>query len=443
MTLHFGTDGMRGVANRELTPSIAFGIGRYLGHGLGKRNKILVGQDTRLSSPMLEAAIVAGLLSSGAEVKRLGVIPTAMISYLMGNDLSIDYGIMISASHNPFPDNGIKVLCRGGEKLPTSLEKEIEAFLDGTDNLPLPEGDGLGRLERGEDEKASFVSYVSGLVDVKKAAPRVLLDCANGSDSYYAKRIFEAWGCDVTAINDTPTGTNINSACGSTHLESLGAAIKNGNYDLGFAFDGDADRVMGMTGEGRLIDGDTQVFMKALMLKKACKLPSNTIVLTPMSNLGLVEALAEEGIKTEEVGVGDRNIQLRLVENGYILGAEPSGHVIHKDLLPTGDGMISASQVVKCFAEDKETFEKAVSFFRYPHYLYNIRFADRLAAEEGMKNPIFLDKKAAYEQSLSGRGRLYLRASGTEPLLRIYVEAVTEEEAKSVALDLASPFKEE
>lgn len=443
MTLHFGTDGMRGVANRELTPSIAFGIGRYLGHGLGKRNKILVGQDTRLSSPMLEAAIVAGLLSSGAEVKRLGVIPTAMISYLMGNDLSIDYGIMISASHNPFPDNGIKVLCRGGEKLPTSLEKEIEAFLDGTDNLPLPEGDGLGRLEGGEDEKASFVSYVSGLVDVKKAAPRVLLDCANGSDSYYAKRIFEAWGCDVTAINDTPTGTNINSACGSTHLESLRAAIKNGNYDLGFAFDGDADRVMGMTGEGRLIDGDTQVFMKALMLKKACKLPSNTIVLTPMSNLGLVEALAEEGIKTEEVGVGDRNIQLRLVENGYILGAEPSGHVIHKDLLPTGDGMISASQVVKCFAEDKETFEKAVSFFRYPHYLYNIRFADRLAAEEGMKNPIFLDKKAAYEQSLSGRGRLYLRASGTEPLLRIYVEAVTEEEAKSVALDLASPFKEE
>ena len=440
MTLHFGTDGMRGVANRELMPSIAFGIGRYLGHGSGKKRKVLVGQDTRLSSPMLEAAIVAGLLSSGAEVKRLGVIPTAMISYLMGKDASFDYGIMISASHNPFPDNGIKVLCRGGEKLPTSLEKEIESFLEGKDELPLPEADGLGRVEDGEEEKASFVSYVSGLIDVKGSAPKILLDCANGSDSYYAKRIFEAWGCKVAAINDSPNGTNINNGCGSTHLESLEAAVKGGGYDLGFAFDGDADRVMGMTGDGRLIDGDSQVFMKALMLKKAGKLPSDTVVLTPMSNLGLVEALTREGIKTEEVGVGDRNIQLRLIEKGYILGAEPSGHVIHKDLLPTGDGLISASQVVKCFSADKETFEKAVSFFRYPHYLYNIRFADRAAAEEGMKNPLFLEKKAAYEKSLAGRGRLYLRASGTEPLLRIYVEAVTEEEAKSVALDLASAF---
>ncbi len=440
MMLHFGTDGMRGVANRELTPSIAFGIGRYLGHGKEERKKVLVGEDPRLSSPMLEAAIVAGLLSSGAEVRRLGVVPTAMISYLMGKDRSFDYGIMISASHNPFEDNGIKVLTKGGEKIATSLEKDIEAFLEGKDGLPLPEGSGLGRVVQGDQEKALFVSYVSSLLDVRACAPKVLLDCANGSDSLYAKEVFEAWGCRVTSINDAPNGTNINNGCGSTHLECLEKALREGNYDLGFAFDGDADRVMGMTGDGRLIDGDSQLFMKALMLKKCGKLPSNTVVLTPMSNLGLLDALSHEGIKAEEVGVGDRNIQLRLLEKGYVLGAEPSGHVIHLDLLPTGDGMISASQVVKCFADDREAFEKAVSFFRYPHYLYNIRFADRAAAEEVMKNPLFLAKKDACEKELAGRGRLYLRASGTEPLLRIYVEALTQEEAERIALDLASAF---
>lgn len=431
--IHFGTDGMRGRANSELTASIAYRIGRFMGKGDGEKPKrVLLGMDTRLSSPMLYCSIEAGLLSSGADVVSLAVVPTAMVSFLMEKDRGYDYGVMVSASHNPFFDNGIKVLMRGGEKLSTALEKEIEKSLIGADALPFPDGEGLGRVRDGEDERRSFVSYVSSLVDVHGKGVRVLLDCSNGSDSFYARKIFENWGCIVESINDKPDGVNINAGCGSTHIEALKKAFSAGDYDLGFAFDGDADRVIGMSKDGE-IDGDAQLFMKAVSLKEKGILPSNKAVVTPMSNLGLIEALAKEGIDVAEVGVGDRNIQAELFAHGYAIGAEPSGHVIHFDLLPTGDGMISASQVVSCFAERRDIFEKALSYFRYPHVLENVRFESREEAKKASRNEAFIAERALIESEIEGEGRVFLRSSGTEPLFRIYVECRTEEKARSYA----------
>ncbi len=440
--LRFGTDGIRGVANVELTPETAFRIGRFLGSYQGIPRRIIVGEDTRISSPLLSSSLESGLLSSGGTVSMLGVVPTALVSFALLNDRRIDYGIMISASHNPFPDNGIKILSSGGEKLSSELEREIEAFLSSQDNLPRPSGSSIGTLKDGGECIDGFVNYLKGIFRHEGRPVDVLVDCANGSASAYAHDVFSAWGLNPTLINHSPNGTNINENCGSTHIKALLGEKKNESHDLAFAFDGDADRVLALDREGHLIDGDAQLFMKALILKEKGLLTGNKVVITPMSNLGLLEALGREGISTIEVGVGDRHIQAALIAGGYLVGAEPSGHVIHMDMLPTGDGMLSSSQILDCYLNHPEIYRKAVSYFRYPHYLHNVRFPNREVAEKALGNESFKSLSARLEKRLQGHGRLFLRSSGTEPLLRIYVECDKESEAKSIALELASVFGE-
>lgn len=433
MLKYFGTDGVRGVANKTLTATMAYRIGRCLGqYPHGAKNKVLLCRDTRISGDMLEMAVVAGLLASGSDVYDEDICTTPSISYLVKKE-NFDFGVMISASHNPYTDNGIKIFNHEGEKLEDSIEEVIEAYMDRpADDLPMPEDGKIGRYHNGEFLKKEYVDWLAKKAIGDFAGLKVLVDCANGSASYVAPLLYQKIGLDATFMSASPDGLNINAGCGSTHLEALQAAFKKGGYDLAFAFDGDGDRFMALSPEGRVIDGDAMIFLNALAMRKAKTLHQNRVVLTVMSNFGLRKALEENKIDYDTVTVGDKYVQARLKEKGLSLGGEQSGHIIFLDDLNTGDGLLSSLKLLNLFVKEKEIFAQLPKFVVYPQVLENVHFASTSAMQAVASSEGLLHLVKEEESILQGKGRLLVRPSGTKPLLRVMAEAMDKELCQNV-----------
>ena len=438
MGKYFGTDGVRGIANDKLTSRLAYRIGRFLGqYPNGKKTKILIGRDTRLSGSMLDCALISGVTSSGGDVYELGVTTTPSISYLVENG-DYDFGVMISASHNPFFDNGIKIFSPNGEKCPADIEAEIEKYIDSdNDYLPLPKNAGLGRLIIAQSEVEKYLDYIASKAKGDYSKIRALIDCANGSASVTAKRVFiDRLGLNADIIFDKFDGTNINNNCGSTHLENLKMKVKKGGYDIGIAFDGDADRCLFVDEDGNDVDGDMTMYVNAMFLKKAGKLTDNKIVLTVMSNLGLKKVLEQKGLSYEEVSVGDKYVQAKLKEKHLSLGGEQSGHVIFNEDLNTGDGMLTAIHTLNVMcAENASLKQLNADFVKYPQVLQNVGVSNKEAI---MENQDLKNRIKVLEDGLNGDGRILVRPSGTEQLVRVMVEAKSIEICKSIAGELVS-----
>ncbi len=425
MGKYFGTDGARGLANQELTARIAYKIGRFLGqYPNGKKNKILIARDTRLSGDMLLASLVAGITSSGSDVYDEGISSTPSISYLV-NRFNFDYGIMISASHNPYYDNGIKIFSPQGEKLSSDIELLIEEYIDSNiDYLPTSPNV-LGRWIKDDNLINEYIDFL-----YKKGGDfsffKVLVDCANGSSSAIIPILFKKFNLSFDCINCSPNGININEQCGSTHLKSLKDSIANKDYDIGFAFDGDADRLLIVAPNGKVVDGDAILYACAKNLKANNKLNNNKIVITVMSNIGLKKALDKEEIGYEITSVGDKYVQAKLKEDKLSLGGEQSGHIIFLDDLNTGDGILTAIKVLTIMKESKKSILDLIDGLTiYPQKLRNVAVVNKnyILSHEGLKNLI----NKLENEVLKGNGRILLRASGTESLIRVMCEAPTNE----------------
>ncbi|ABB14038.1 phosphoglucosamine mutase [Carboxydothermus hydrogenoformans] len=418
----FGTDGVRGVANRDLTPELAYKLGRAAAYVLKKKYNgqgIVVGKDTRISGDMLETALAAGILSVGLNVLRVGVMPTPAIAYLT-RELKATAGAVISASHNPMEDNGIKFFSGSGFKLPDEVEEEIEKYVLGEKEIPIrPIGAEIGRVREISDAVLLYKSFAKNTVELPFSGLRVVVDCANGAASYVAPKIYEELGAEVIPIFNTPDGTNINANCGSTHPEALMRAVVEEGAHLGLAHDGDADRVLAVDEKGNLVDGDQIMVIIGKYLKKKGLLKNNRIVVTVMSNLGLKKAFAREGIEVLETKVGDRYVLEEMLKNGAIIGGEQSGHIILLDHNTTGDGIITALQLMQVIvAEGKKLSELAQEMPKFPQVLKNVRVLDKekiMASEE-------LAKAIARGEKKLGEGRILVRPSGTEPLIRVMAE---------------------
>ncbi|MGL4336423.1 MAG: phosphoglucosamine mutase [Turicibacter sp.] len=428
MGKYFGTDGIRGVANTELTPEFTMKLGRILGHHLKSKNtrpKVLIGRDTRISGELLENALIAGLVSSGADVLTLGVITTPGVAYLTKH-LEVEAGIMISASHNPVQDNGIKIFSHNGYKLSDDEENEIELMIDTEDNLPRPIAGEIGRIEDFQMGSQKYVNFVKGTVGGTKLTDlKVVLDCANGASSSLAAQLFAALDADIVTISANPDGVNINDNCGSTHPENLAKEVVKHNADLGFAFDGDCDRLIAVDSLGNIIDGDHIMFIVGRYLNENGLLNKGTVVSTVMSNLGFYNGVKEFGLESVQTAVGDRYVLEEMLKNGYNFGGEQSGHLIFLDYGTTGDGMLSAVQLAKIVAEKQTSLaDLAKDMKKYPQLLKNLRVEDKKAM---MTNEAILAVIAEVEAEMNGRGRVLVRPSGTEPLVRVMVEAETQE----------------
>ena len=440
----FGTDGVRGLANRDLTPRLAMDLGdaaaRVLvgaGGGRARRPRAVVARDTRLSGAMLAQAVAAGLAGAGVDVEGVDVLPTPGLAYLTASQ-DVDLGVMISASHNPMPDNGIKFFARGGYKLEDSLEDGIESILGGQWQRPV--GDAVGRIEDAAEMSGAYVDHLVGSIDASLAGLRIVVDCANGATSDVAPEALRRAGADVVVINASPDGININASCGSTHPEQLQAAVVASGADFGMAFDGDADRCLAVDAEGRLVDGDQIMGLLAIAMKARGELDSNALVVTVMSNLGLILAMREAGIATVQTAVGDRYVLEAMRMGGYVLGGEQSGHVINLNHATTGDGTLTALLVAAEVARTGRTLaELAGVVRRLPQTLVNVSGVDRAAAST---DPRLADAVHAAEERLGTTGRVLLRPSGTEPLVRVMVEAATQDEADAIAHELADVVKE-
>ena len=421
MGKYFGTDGVRGEANVELTPELAFKLGRFGGYVLSQHEteapKVFVGRDTRISGEMLESALVAGLLSVGIHVYKLGVLATPAVAYLVKTE-GASAGVMISASHNPALDNGIKFFGGDGFKLDDEKEAEIEALLDADeDTLPRPSAEGLRKYE------GYLVSTGTPLEGMK-----VALDTANGAASTSARQIFADLGAQLTVIGETPDGLNINLNVGSTHPETLQEVVKESGSAIGLAFDGDSDRLIAIDENGEIVDGDKIMYIIGKYLSEKGQLAQNTIVTTVMSNLGFHKALDREGINKVVTAVGDRYVVEEMRKSGYNLGGEQSGHVILMDYNTTGDGQLSAVQLTKIMKETgKSLSELAAEVTIYPQKLVNIRVENAMK-EKAMEVPVIKDIIEKMEEEMAGNGRILVRPSGTEPLLRVMAEAPTTEE---------------
>lgn len=416
---YFGTDGVRGVANEKLTALMAFKIGQYLGYSFAGNN-IIIGSDTRASKDMFASALSAGLTSAGANVYLVGVCPTPCISYLTKNR-DFKAGIMISASHNPFYDNGIKIFNEFGEKINASLEKAIEEYIDDLRSIKLATSQEIGQVIDYSQGIEDYLSYLMSTTNQDLSNFKILVDCANGSASYISVELLEKLNIKADIIACQPDGYNINFDCGSTHLENLTKAIKNGSYDLGIAFDGDADRMLVVDNQGHHIDGDLIMYVCALALIQQNRLKDNSIVTTVMSNLGFYNALDNAGIKYEQTAVGDKYVYERLVEKDLSLGGEQSGHIIFKEFASTGDGLLSMIQLLSALnylEKDLTSILSAVEI--YPQILVNVKVEDKdlILNDESLKARI-----VEIEKELDKKGRVLLRASGTEPLIRVMVEA--------------------
>ncbi|HJQ47908.1 MAG TPA: phosphoglucosamine mutase [Amycolatopsis sp.] len=433
----FGTDGVRGLANAELTPELTLAVAasaaRVLAaHDRSHRPVAVVGRDPRASGEMLESAVVAGLAAAGADVLRAGVQPTPAIAHLVGA-LEADLGVMISASHNPMPDNGIKLFAAGGHKLPDGIEDEIEAGL--SSDATRPTGAEIGRVTDVTDAVDRYSEHLLAAVPHPLTGLRVVVDCANGAASVAAPEVYRKAGAEVIAIHAEPDGININANCGSTHVEQLQAVVREHRADLGIAHDGDADRCLAVDAAGELVDGDQILAILALDMAESGELAHNTLVATVMSNLGLHLAMREHGVEIRTTAVGDRYVLEELRAGGYALGGEQSGHVVFPDVATTGDGLLTALRLMsRVAATGKPLAELAGVMRRLPQVLVNVRVADKgtVAASEMVRDAV-----AAVEAELGDEGRVLLRPSGTEQLVRVMVEASAHETAQAAADRLA------
>jgi len=439
----FGTDGVRGVANSELTPELAYKLGRAGAFVLTRKSKrptVLVGRDPRISGDLLESALVAGLCSIGADARCLGVVTTPGVAYL-SRITAADAGVMISASHNPVADNGIKFFDESGFKLPDATEDEIEALVKAGgegDQLPRPTGAGVGRVFRDEAEVERYVDHLVqvGGGEGALAGVKIVVDCANGAASRIAPVVLQRLGARVTAINAQPDGLNINVRCGSTHPEAMARAVRELGVDAGLAYDGDADRVIAADADGNIVDGDGILAILATDMMARGALPGRAIVATVMSNFGLDHALARVGAQVHRTRVGDRYVLEALRDRGLALGGEQSGHIIMLDHNTTGDGLITSVQLLRVVKRTGRPLADLASVMtRFPQVLVNVRVSDRRAFEKS--DPVAAAIRRA-ESELGSEGRVVVRPSGTEPLVRVMVEAMDEEKARRVADDLAA-----
>ena len=427
MGKYFGTDGFRGEANVNLTVEHAFKVGRFLGWYFGQDHKarVVIGKDTRRSSYMFEYALAAGLTASGADAYLLHVTTTPSVSYVTRTD-DFDCGIMISASHNPYHDNGIKVINGRGEKLEAEVEAKIEAYIDGeTGEVPLAKGEAIGRTVDYAAGRNRYIGHLISLATRSFKDVKIGLDCSNGSASAIAKSVYDALGADTYVINNAPNGTNINTNCGSTHIEVLQQYVKDNKLDVGFAYDGDADRCIAVDENGNVVDGDLILYICGKYLKERGQLRGDTIVTTIMSNLGLYKACDKAGIKYEKTKVGDKYVYENMLQNGFQLGGEQSGHIIFSKHARTGDGILTSLMVMEVIMETKQTLSKlAEEVTIYPQLLKNVRVSDKKTARE---NPEVVKAIAAVTEALGDDGRILVRESGTEPVIRVMVEATTDE----------------
>lgn len=430
MGKYFGTDGFRGEANKVLTVEHAFKVGRFLGWYYGKEHKakVVIGKDTRRSSYMFEYALVAGLTASGADVYLLHVTTTPSVSYVARTE-DFDCGIMISASHNPFYDNGIKVINGMGHKLEAEVEEQIEAYIDGTfGELPLATKEAIGRTVDHAAGRNRYIGHLISLATRSFKDKRVGLDCSNGSASAIAKSVYDALGAKTYVINHEPDGTNINTNCGSTHIEVLQQFVKEKKLDIAFAYDGDADRCIAVDENGNVVDGDLILYVCGKYLKEQGRLNGDTIVTTVMSNLGLYKACDKAGIRYEKTAVGDKYVYENMLQNNYSLGGEQSGHIIFSKYATTGDGILTSLLLMEVVLEKKQTLGKLVEEVKiYPQLLKNVRVADKKEARE---NPAVVKAVEEVAERLGDDGRILVRESGTEPVIRVMVEAATDELCK-------------
>jgi phosphoglucosamine mutase len=434
----FGTDGVRGVANRELTAELALALGaaaarRLASSGELGRRVAVIGRDPRASGEMLEAAVIAGLTSEGVEALRVGVLPTPAVAYLTGA-YDADFGVMISASHNPMPDNGIKIFGPGGHKLADETEDQIEDLVAAGPGLR-PVGAGIGRVIDAEDAADRYLRYVSKASTNRLDGLTVVVDCAHGAASSVAPRAYRAAGARVIAINAEPNGLNINDGCGSTHLDSLRSAVIAHGADLGLAHDGDADRCLAIDADGELVDGDAIMVVFALAMKEAGELACNTLVTTVMSNLGLHLAMRSAGVTVRTTGVGDRYVLEELRAGDYSLGGEQSGHIVMPALGSTGDGIVTGLRLMTRMVQTSSSLADLASAMQpLPQVLINVEVADKATAAAA---PSVQTAIGEAEAELGDAGRILLRPSGTEPVIRVMVEAADEDVAHRVATRVA------
>ncbi len=440
----FGTDGVRGEANTELTPELAFRLGRTATYWFGRdyrRPLFLIGRDTRISGEMLEAALAAGICSAGGEAILCGIVPTPAVAYLARKH-GAQAGVVISASHNPFPDNGIKFFAGSGYKLPDATEEELEKLvLADRDELPRPTAEHVGVIRHRHDLLQEYIDYVVSTVDVSFAGLRIVVDCANGAAYEAAPAVLRRLGAEVTVINNIPTGININKDAGSTHLEGLQKMVIAEGADIGIGHDGDADRCLAVDEKGAVVDGDQIMVICAQELIRQGKLPDKALVATVMSNLGLHQALKKAGGKVIVTPVGDRYVLEAMLANGYGLGGEQSGHIIFSEHSTTGDGVLTALQLIAAKVRSgKMLSELAALMTRFPQVLVNVRVKSK---EGWQENPAIAAAIAAAAETLGENGRVLVRPSGTEPLIRVMAEGPSQAELEMLVERVAAVISRE
>lgn len=442
---YFGTDGFRGRANEGLNVDHAYKIGRFIGWYYGakqaRKARIIIGKDTRRSSYMFESALVSGLVASGADAYMLHVIPTPGVSYEVV-DGAFDCGVMITASHNPFTDNGIKLVNKKGYKMDEDVLEQVEAYIDGEIDVPLATGDGIGRTVDYMQGRNRYISSLIASCGFSLQGLKIGLDCANGAASSVARPVFDALGAETHVINNAPNGLNINVDCGSTHIDQLQRFVVQNGLDVGFAYDGDADRCLAVDERGHVVDGDLILYVCGTYLNKYGRLAKQTVVTTVMSNFGLFKAFDDAGLSYEKTNVGDKYVYACMNENEYSLGGEQSGHIIFGDLAKTGDGILTSLRIMEVLRAEREKLSELTRpVTLYPQQLVNVRVTDKEAA---MQSPKVNDAVAAAEKFLEGNGRVLVRASGTEPLVRVLAEAPTDElcqQANQIVLDALEEYR--
>lgn len=442
---YFGTDGFRGRANEGLNVDHAYKIGRFIGWYYGakqaRKARIIIGKDTRRSSYMFESALVSGLVASGADAYMLHVIPTPGVSYEVV-DGAFDCGVMITASHNPFTDNGIKLVNKEGYKMDEDVLEQVEAYIDGEFDVPLATGDAIGRTVDYMQGRNRYISSLIASCGFSLQGLKIGLDCANGAASSVARPVFDALGAETHVINNAPNGLNINVDCGSTHIDQLQRFVVQNGLDVGFAYDGDADRCLAVDERGHVVDGDLILYVCGTYLNKYGRLAKQTVVTTVMSNFGLFKAFDDAGLSYEKTNVGDKYVYACMNENEYSLGGEQSGHIIFGDLAKTGDGILTSLRIMEVLRAEREKLSELTRpVTLYPQQLINVRVTDKEAA---MQSPKVNDAVAAAEKFLEGNGRVLVRASGTEPLVRVLAEAPTDElcqQANQIVLDALEEYR--
>lgn len=442
----FGTDGVRGIANKELTPELAFNLGKAGAYVLKAKNDrpvVVIGKDTRISGDMLENALAAGILAVGGNVIKAGVIPTPAVAYL-ARYYDADAGIVISASHNTFEYNGIKFFNGEGYKLDDLLEEKIEdIIISSVDVNSHITGDLIGRcLEASENAEDLYIRHLLETVDFRLEGKKIALDCANGASYRIARKVYEALGAEVTVIGDKPDGININDGCGSTHPEKLAELVKRTGADIGMAFDGDADRLIVVDEKGRVLDGDRVIAICARMLKEQGRLKENRVTATVMSNIGFHKAMEESGIEVDVTGVGDRYVLESMLETGCVIGGEQSGHIIFKEHTTTGDGILSSLQFMEAVTcSGRKPSEMADEIEIFPQVLVNAGINNDYK-KTYMKDPEIADEIRRIEEKMAGNGRVLIRPSGTEPLVRVMIEGDDEKQLEELARGLAHMIEE-